>query len=113
MRIRSSEGWGQLPRRIALALAGAKLNGSEGRIVWAIVYKTIAFTKLEDRIPRIQFVEITGIADRHLDFIFNSLLKKGVILRKDNVYGIQTDFSKWEIPPNQVVIQKIPPNQGR
>jgi len=112
MRIRSGEGWGQLPRRISLALAGAKLNGCESRVVWAIVHKTIAFNKLEDKIPWPQLEVLTGIDQWHLGRSINSLLKKGVILKKDSVYGIQTDFTKWKIPPKQVVIKEIPPDQG-
>jgi len=108
MRTRSSKGWGQLPRTIARAFAGAKLNGSESRIVWAIVYKTIAFNKSEDEIPWSQLSDLTGIDQWNLTRPINRLLKKGVILRKGFVYGIQTDFSKWKIPSNQMVIKVLP-----
>ncbi|GAJ22041.1 unnamed protein product, partial [marine sediment metagenome] len=40
MRTRSGEGWGQLPRAMARALAGVNLNRSESKVLWAIVYKT-------------------------------------------------------------------------
>ncbi|GAI15018.1 unnamed protein product [marine sediment metagenome] len=113
MRIRSGEGWGQLPRRISLALTGARLNGYESSVVWAIVHKTIAFNKLEDRIPWIQLSELTGINLRHLTRTINSLLKKGVIFKRINVYGIQRDFSKWETLPNQVVKEERLPNQDQ
>jgi len=112
MRTRSGEGWGQLPRTIARALAGAKINGSESRVLWAMVYKTIAFNKSKDGIPWSQLEELTGIDQWHLGRAINSLLKKGIISKKDNVVGIQTDFSKWEIPPKQVVNKKLPPDQG-
>ena len=111
MRIRSGEGWGQLPRRISLALSGAKLNGCEFRVVWAIVHKTIAFNRSEDKIPGSQLVGLTGINKRHLKRTVNSLLKKGVIFRKDNVYGIQRDFTKWEMVPNQVLTEGKVPNR--
>lgn len=120
MRTRSSEGWGQLPRTIARALAGIKLNGYEAKLIWAMVYKTIAFNKVEDRFPRSQMVKLTGINRRHLDRTINSLLKKGVIFRRGLLYGIQRDLSKWEIAPNQVytkrkhlIREKIAPNQGK
>ncbi|GAI87119.1 unnamed protein product [marine sediment metagenome] len=112
MRIRSSEGWGQLPRALARALAGTKINGSESRVLWAMVYKTIAFNKSNDGIPWSQLEELTGIDQWHLGRSINSLLKKGVIFMKDNRYGVQLDFSKWETPPKQVVKDKTPPNQG-
>ena len=108
MRTRSGAGWGQLPRAIARALAGAKINGSESRVLWAMVYKTIAFNKSGDGIPWSQLAELTGIAQWNLSRPINSLLKKGVIYRKVSVFGIQTDFSKWKIPSNQMVIKESP-----
>ncbi|GAI64333.1 unnamed protein product [marine sediment metagenome] len=106
MRTRSGAGWGRLPRAIARALASGNLNWYEGNLMWAIVYKTIAFNKEEDKIPKSQMVELTGINKRHLSRTINSLLKKGVIFRRGNVYGVQTDFSKWENTPNQVYKEK-------
>lgn len=96
MRTRSGEGWGQLPRAIARAFAGINLGSNESKVVWAIVYKTIAFNKIEDKIPGSQLVDLTGIEKRNMYRAVNSLLKKGVIFKKDSVYGIQRDFSKWE-----------------
>ena len=112
MRTRSGEGWGQLPRAIARALASGNLNCYEGNLMWAIVYKTIAFNKEEDKIPKEQLVSLTGIHRRHLKRTVNSLLKKGVIIKKDNVYGVQRDFTKWENVPNQVYKEKKVPIQG-
>lgn len=111
MRTRSGEGWGQLPRAIARALASGNLNWYEGNLMWAIIYKTIAFNKLEDKIPKDQLVSLTGIHRRHLKRTVNSLLKKGVIFKKDNVYGVQRDFTKWENVPNQVYKEKKVPIQ--
>ncbi len=112
MRTISGKGWGQLPREIAMALAGAKINGSESRMLWAMVYKTIAFNKSNDGIPWSQLEELTGIDQWHIGRAINSLLKKGIIFKKDNVFGIQTDFSKWEVPPKRVAMRERPPNQG-
>jgi len=111
MRTVRDEGWGRLPRRIARALAGAKLNGSESRVLWAIIYYTFAWNKPEDWITWIQLSEITGIDQWHLGRSINSLLKKGVIFIKGNRYGIQLDFSKWETPPKRVVTKRLPPDQ--
>ncbi|GAI85722.1 unnamed protein product [marine sediment metagenome] len=106
MRTRSSEGWGQLPRAIARALAGTDLREYEAKLIWAIVYKTIAFNKIEDRIPQSQFVSLTGIDQRNLSRTINSLLKKGMIFKRGNVYGIQRDFTKWENTSPQVYTEK-------
>ena len=108
MRTKSPAGWGQLPRSIARAFAGAKINGSESRVLWAMVYKTIAFNKSNDGIPWSQLAELTGIDQWNLSRPINSLLKKGVIFTKEGRYGIQTDFSKWKIPSNQMVIKDSP-----
>jgi len=112
MKIRSGKGWGQLYRRTALALASARLNGREASVLRVIVYKTIAFNKIQDEIAWSQFEEITGIDQWHLSVPINSLLKKGIIFSKDNEYGIQTDFSKWKTPPKTVVEKNTPPNPG-
>ena len=107
MRTRSSKGWGQLPRTIARAFAGTYLNEYESKLIWAIVYKTIAFNKLEDRIPQSQFVSLTGIDQRNLSRPINSLLKKGIIIKTGSVYGIQRDISKWKNTSLQVYTEKI------
>jgi len=108
MRTRSDKGWGQLPRKIARAFAGAKLNGSEFRLVWAIIYKTIAFNKSEDEIPWSQISDLTGIDEWNMTRGFNSLLEKGVIFKEGSILKVQRDFSKWKIPSNQMVIEKLP-----
>ena len=110
MRTRSDKGWGKLPRRIARALAGLKINGEESRVIWGIVYYTFAWTKSEDWITWGQLSEITGITEWHLSRPINSLLKKGVIFMKANRYGVQLDFSKWETPPSSVVDKETPPS---
>jgi phage replication O-like protein O len=112
MRIKEVKGWGQLPREMARALAKAKVNGSESRVLWAMVYKTIAFNKASDRIPWCQLEELTGIDQWHLGRAINSLLKKGLILKKDKEYGFHIDFDKEELPPKRVVKDKLPPDQG-
>lgn len=96
MRTRSGEGWGQLPRKMARELARVNLGSNESRLLWAIVYKTIAFNKYEDRIPGKQLMDLTGIEKRNMYRAINSLLKKGVIFKRGSVYGIQSDYSKWE-----------------
>jgi len=106
MRTRSGLGWGRLPRAIARAMASGNLNWYEGNLMWAIVYKTIAFNKEEDKIPKSQMTDLTGINKRHLSRTINSLLKKGMIFRRGNVYGIQSDFTKWVKTPNQVYKEK-------
>jgi len=96
MRTKREEGWGQLPRMIAKILAGINLGSNESKVLWSIIYKTIAFNKIEDRIPGSQLIALTGIEKRNMYRAVNSLLKKGVILKKGSIYGVQRDLSKWE-----------------
>jgi len=113
MKHRSDKGWGKLPRRIARALAGAKLNDYEHRLVWCIVYFTFAWTKGDDWVTWGQMSEMTRIDEWHIGRTINSLLKKGVITVEGFRYGIQQDFSKWIIPPVQVVLKETPPVQEK
>jgi len=94
MRIKEIEGWGKLPRILSKVMARTDLSKNEGKVFWAIVHKTIAFNKLEDKIPQSQLVELTGIDQRNLFRTVNSLLKKGVIFRKGSIYGVELDFKK-------------------
>ncbi|GAI23983.1 unnamed protein product, partial [marine sediment metagenome] len=108
MRIKEVKGWGKLQRTLAKALAGAKINVYEGRVVWAIVFKTIAFNKLEDEIPWSQLSELTDIDEWNLTRPINSLLEKGIIFRKDSILGVQLDFKKWKIPSLEMVEKETP-----
>ena len=107
------KGWGQLPRNLAKVLAGTKLNVYEGKVLWAIVYKTIAFNKLEDKIPQKQLVELTGIDKRNMNRTVDSLLKKGVIFRKGNRYGVKLDFYICEKSSLQVTNEKVISVEGK
>lgn len=113
MRTKEVKGWGQLPRDLAKALARTDLSKNEGKLLWAIVYKTIAFNKSEDKIPQSQLVDLTGIDQRHMTRTINSLLKKGVILRKGNKYGFLLDFTKGKNTPVAVYNKKYTSSGGK
>ncbi|MBA7537573.1 hypothetical protein ES705_29842 [subsurface metagenome] len=108
MRIKEVKGWGQLPREMARALAKAKINGSESRVLWALVYKTIAFNKASDRIPWSQISELTGIDEWNLSRSINGLLKKGLIMKKVDGYGFLIDYDKRGTPSKRMVEKDSP-----
>ncbi len=108
MRIEEVKGWGKLLRILAKVLAGTRLNVYEGKVVWAIVFKTVAFNKKEDEIPWSQLSELTGIDEWNLTRPINSLLKRGIIFRKDSILGVQLDFKKWKIPSIEMVEKESP-----
>jgi phage replication O-like protein O len=108
MQIKEVKGWGQLPREMARALARAKINGSESRVLWALVYKTIAFNKASDRIPWSQISELTGIDEWNLSRSINGLLKKGLIMKKVDGYGFLIDYDKRGTPSKRMVEKDSP-----
>lgn len=92
-RLKIDVGWGRLPRLIIKKLAGLKLNQYESRVVLAIVYFTIGYSKFDDWIAQSQIVEITGIDQRNLDRTLKSLVEKGVIYKKDCRYRLVIEFN--------------------
>jgi phage replication O-like protein O len=96
MRKKTDEGWGKLYRVTPKALAKVNLNCYEGRTLRAIEYKTIAFNKISDNIPVSQFEELTGLERRNMKRAINSLLRKNVIWRKGNEYGLCKRFLEFE-----------------
>lgn len=113
MRTKKDTGWGHLYRFTAKGLAKEKFNAYESKILWAIVYKTIAFNKESDHIPERQFEDLTGIDSWHHKRPINSLLKKKVIWRKGNEYGLCERFLEIEKAPNQVGDKEEAPNQEK
>jgi len=107
MRTKTDEGWGRLYRITAKGLAKINLNAYESKILWAIVYKTIAFNKESDNIPKRQFEELTGIDRRNHKRPINSLLKKGVIWRKGNEYRLCKKFLEFEDVSNQIQKEEV------
>ena len=111
MRLKNDDCWGQLKRGTSKSLARVKINGSESRILWAIVHKTISYNKLSDYISESQFLEMTGISTWHQDKQINSLIKKGVIFGKDRIYGLCKEFLVFEATPKQEEKKRATPNQ--
>jgi len=111
MRTIKEEGWGRLKKGTARSLASVLLNGSESRILWAIVYKTISHNKKTDWIPESQFLEMTGIATWNQWKAIKGLIKKGVIHGKEGVYGLCKGFIEFEATSNQMGIKEATSNQ--
>jgi len=88
MRTKTDQGWGHLYRFTAKGLAKVNLNAYESKILWAIIYKTVCFNKESDEIPESQFEDLTRINRWNHKRPINGLIKKGVIWRKGNEYGL-------------------------
>jgi len=111
MRTKKDEGWGKYYRVTAKALGRVNLNCYEGRILRAIEYKTICFNKVSDVIPESQFLELTLISTWNQQRPINSLLKKGVIWKKDNEYGLCKEYLVFEATSNQKELKEATSNQ--
>jgi len=111
MRLKNDDCWGQFKRGTSRSLARVKINGSEFRILMAILHKTISFNKVSDVIPESQFLELTGIATWNQTKSINGLLKKGVIWKKVNEYGLCKEFLEFEATSNQKELKEATSNQ--
>jgi len=112
MRTKVDEGWGRLYRFTTKGLARVNLNCYESRMLQAIEYKTICFNKESDKIPMSQFEDLTEIDRRHHKRPLNGLIKKGVIWKNGNEYGLCKRYLEVEKVPNQVQNMKGVPIQG-
>ena len=112
MRTKTDEGWGRLYRVTSKGLAKTNLNCYEGKMLRAIEYKTVCFNKESDKIPMSQFEELTGIDRWHHKRPLNGLIKKGVIWKNGNEYGLCKKYLEVEEVPDQVQNMKGVPIQG-
>jgi len=113
MRTKTDQGWGRLYRITAKELARVNLNWYESKMLWAIIYKTVCFNKESDKIPESQFESLTGIDSWHHKRPLNSLIKKGVIWKNVNRYGLCERYLEVEEAPNKVVDKEEAPNQEK
>jgi len=93
MEKKVDRGWGRLPRLICEKLAGIKLGEYESKVIWAIVYFTIGYSRYDDWIAQSQIVKMTGIDQRNLYRTLKTLVKKGIIYKKDVRYRLIIEFN--------------------
>ena len=95
---------------ILMALAGAKLGGTEISIILCIIRKTWGWSKKEDWISLTQFEKYTKRSRQTIVNAINQLVKKNILVKKTipgikTVYGFNKNFSSWE---HQLVKKTVP-----
>lgn len=95
---------------ILMALAGAKLGGTELSIILCIIRKTWGWSKKEDWISLTQFEKYTKRSRQTIVNAINQLVKKNILVKKTipgikTVYGFNKNFSSWE---HQLVKKTVP-----
>ena len=87
---------------IADALCRTYLNGTENKILWAILRKTYGWNKKKDRISYSQFEDMTGLDRRHIAPSLNRLVERNIITRTGSgqtlYYSFQKDYDRWIEP---------------
>jgi len=88
-----------LANELVEALAKIRISGEEMQCLWVIIRKTYGWKKKEDWIALSQFQEMTGINHGNVCRALRGLLKKNIVVKKDDrrgvSYGIQKDYLKW------------------
>lgn len=97
---------------ILMALAGAKLGGTELSIILCIIRKTWGWSKKEDWISLTQFEKYTKRSRQTIVNAINQLVKKNILVKKTipgikTVYGFNKNFSSWE----HLLVKKTVPVQ--
>jgi len=95
---------------ILMALAGAKLGGTEISIILCIIRKTWGWSKKEDWISLTQFEKYTKKSRQTIVNEINQLVKKNILVKKTipgikTVYSFNKNFSSWE---HQLVKKTVP-----
>ncbi len=99
-RARIENGFIQIPREIAEALAKTKLSQNESRLVWVVLRKTYGWHKDKDWISYSQFQKKTRRDRSNLNKAMKRLVKRHIVARSGNgykvEYSIETDCSLWD-----------------
>lgn len=95
---------------IFLALAGAKLGGTELSICLAVIRKTWGWGKKEDWISLTQFEKITKRSRQTIVNAVNELVKKTILVKKTvpgikTIYSFNKNFLRWQ---KQLVKKTVP-----
>lgn len=101
---------------IADNLMHINLKSYEWRILWLILRKTYGWHKKMDCISLSQFEEFTLLDRSSVCKNIKSLIKKNIIIKKQNKYGFQKDYDKWVVaqqPLAKLPLAKQPIGSGR
>lgn len=95
-------GYLKIANELVEALSKTDLSGQEFRVLLSIIRKTYGFNKKSDHVSRSQFMELTGIDNKHrISQLTNNLYSKNIIDRKTQIgkttkFSINKNYSNWE-----------------
>ena len=100
----------KIANELVEALARTYFTAYESRILWTIFRKTYGWNKKTDRISYVHFQDATGIDHRHVGRTLKALKNRNIITCFGSgyqlEYGIQKDYDKWDLTPNEAPIIK-------
>jgi len=106
------DGHTRIAHEVLEAFIRTALNGSEFRVLLAIVRKTWGWHKKEDTISFSQIAEITGLPRRTVIRAANHLLAMKVLLKrsiagKPSVWKVNKDYEQWEVVSKVALVSKV------
>ena len=102
----------EIANEILHALALAKLNGSQYKLIFIILRKTFGWQKKEDFISLSQFEKYTGLPRNLISRELIKLKKKNIIKSqnspgKTKLYSLQKDYEQWYPPISGQLIKEL------
>ena len=96
MKADTDDGYFKVANAIAEGCCKVSLNGSESRVLWAIMRKTWGYRKKQDKISHSQLADLTGLNRCHIARAIKGLCAKGCIFRGDGILGVNTKMDDWK-----------------
>ncbi len=98
----TKNGFFKVANELAEILAKTSLSGSEVRVLWVVLRKTWGWVKGNrrkdfDKISLSQFVVITGMKQVNVFRALKSLVAYKLLLKTEQGYGINQDYSMWKV----------------
>jgi len=104
-------GYCKIANEIMDALIKHRIPGEQVQCLLYIIRKTYGFNKKNDRISNSQFVAATGINKRNVKRAIDGLIKKRIVVKKDNEYIPNYQFNKdyrlWKKLSKKTTVVKI------
>lgn len=81
-------------------------DGSEYKVIWVVIRKTIGWSKDKDKISHSQFCKLTGLAKRTVIYAIQKLVQSGALDIK-KTQGKMTEYSLGKLVHSIAPVQPI------
>lgn len=88
-------GYTKIANELIEALSSAKLNGSEFKVVLAIIRKTYGYNSKVKDISLVELTEATGLNHKAVSRTLNALKARRIIFRNNSRTGINKHYKEW------------------